>query len=152
MVDWLRLRELAGSDFTGKVPDVVLGLVLSPYEVPDAVRGYRTSDHKLKIEFRYIDGDEPSRRVQIDPFIQAMEGRHSGRLLSLAIDMNALGAKSVGLSISMRPIDQVGVRKAIDSAFEGFAKRSGSNLHHGLDTARRILATREADLFHQLAD
>lgn len=143
MKDWLRIGDMKELPMGAHEPDIVLGVVLSPYDVPDAVRGFITEDEHFRIEFRYIDGEEQGKDVEAGPHVIATEGKYSGRLLAMEIDVKAIGAKSVGLSIATM----------LHSAWEAVAKSFGSQSKERraiADTARRAVATREPELIQML--
>ena len=153
MTEWLRLGDIKDRPDSTKQPDFVVGVVLSPYDVPDAVRGSRTHEGRFRIEFRYIDGEEAGKEVRIGEHVVATEGRYSGRLLAMEVDVDAIGANSVGVSIQTGGPAQR-VKSTLDSAWEevdrGFGKHSRERRAIAA-TARRAVATRERDLLEQLA-
>ncbi len=152
MTEWLRLGDIQALSPTQGQPDVVLGVVVSPYDVPDAVRGFRTEAGRFRIEFRYIDGEEQGTQIKLGQHIVATEGKYSGRLLAMDIDIQSLGANSVGLSIEMGP-QQPPVKRTLDSAWEAVARSFGERSQERqaiAATARRAAATREKDLLGQL--
>lgn len=100
MNEWHKLTSSPGVRAADSGPDLQFNVVVSPYDVPEAVRGRRTSEGGLVIEFRYIDGEEPSKEVRLDDNIVVLEGKHSKRLLAIKVDVRALGAESVGLAIN----------------------------------------------------
>lgn len=152
MTEWLRLGDIKELPEGAREPDFVLGVVLSPYDVPDAVRGRRTDEGRFRIEFRYIDGEEQGKPVKVGPHVTATEGKYSGRLLAMEIDVNAIGANSVGVSIATGVAEQR-VKNTLDSAWDevakGFGKRSLESRAFAV-TARRAVATREHELLGQL--
>ncbi|MFO0782072.1 MAG: hypothetical protein U0636_00120 [Phycisphaerales bacterium] len=81
---------------------LVLDVAVSPYDVPDAVRAFRTAVGKLRIEFKYVDGDESSHDVRVDDFIVVTEGRRSNRVIAIEID-TANVPLPPPLSVSIRP-------------------------------------------------
>ena len=110
MTDWIRLNQIqqtadAGEDH-GPTPEpiepgVVVGLIVSPYDVPDAVRGFQKNGNVFRIEFRYIDGKEPARSpVEVEQHLTAVYGKHSGRLLAIEVDTDGVGTKNIGLKIT----------------------------------------------------
>jgi hypothetical protein len=150
MAEWLRLKEVPKSPTPVPVTGVVFDVMVSPYDIPEAVRGFRTPHGRFRIEFRYIDGTEPSGPERsLVPHVVAFEGRHTGRLLALEADVEAMGAKAVGVSIS--PI-QERLRQQLDSAWNAVAATHSSSAEKSVfENARNALRTREADLLKQLA-
>lgn len=144
MTEWLRLGDIKKLPEGAQEPDFVLGVVLSPYDVPDAVRGLRTNEGRFRIEFRYIDGEEQGKQVKVGPHVMATEGKYSGRLLAMEIDVDAIGANSVGVSIATK------LHSAWDEVDKSFSGQSTERRTIAA-TARRAVATREDELLHQLA-
>lgn len=98
--EWIDVDEskynVASEDSQG----VVIEMSVSPYDVPHYVRGNFDQDKNVfVIDFKYID-DETVREVRFDPHVSAVVGRKSGRVYSLLIDVEALGAGSVALKMS----------------------------------------------------
>lgn len=154
MPEWLRLKNLTASVNPPPVQGVILDVVVSPYDVPEAVRGFKTAAGRFRIEFRYIDGPEPASSPQIlNNHVVAFEGRHSKRLLALEVDIDAMGAQAVGLSISTSP-DQVTqwLRERIDSALNAVVERHTKPVEKQMvETTKAALKTRESDLLNQMA-
>lgn len=152
MSEWLRLGDLPGQPELAMEPDIVLGVVLSPYDVPDAVRGLRTDERRFRIEFRYIDGEEQGKQVKVGPHVTATEGKYSGRLLAMEVDVEAIGANSVGVSIATG-VAEDRVKSTLDSAWDEVTKGFGRLLpeRRAIAATRRAVATRENELLVQLA-
>ena len=144
MTEWLRLGDVKDLPESTSTPDFVLDVVLSPYDIRESVRGFRASEGKLRIEFRYIDGEEQGTVVKVGPHVTATEGKHSGRLLAMDIDVVAIGASSVGVSIA-----------TLDSAWDEVAKSLGMRSRERGEIAakaRKAVATRQEDLLGQLVE
>lgn len=155
MTQWLRLDSFRPSAPPGASPDLVLDVVLSPYQIPEAVRGFRKGEHRFRIELRYIDGPEPAGNdVRIDDCVVGTPGRHSGRLLALEIDMKSAGASSVGLCISTAQdaARYADWERALDAALASIVREGSSRADYGLfRTSAAALRDREPDLVRQLA-
>lgn len=153
MPEWLRLKNLSASLPPPSVPGMILDVVVSPYDVPEAVRGIKTADGRFRVEFRYIDGPEPASSPQtLDNHVVAFEGRYSKRLLALEVDVDAIGVQAVGLSISTH--DQVAerLRQRIDSALNAVvARHTEPRDKQMFETTKAALKTRESDLLNQMA-
>lgn len=62
-----------------------LVIELSPYETPKGVgAGFDEKTKRFVMDFRYID-EEPSKSCTLPNGIEITEGRHTGKLLSIAI-------------------------------------------------------------------
>jgi hypothetical protein len=80
---------------------VEVELIVSPYDVPEAVRGhYDESKKRFVIEFKYI-GDEGTKKHTHDKNLTYRVGESSGRLHALEIDVDALKADSVALNVKL---------------------------------------------------
>lgn len=78
---------------------VELTVMVSPYDVPEAVRGrYDTDLDRFVIEFKYIQTEEWERDRQTDSIALRL-GKNSGRLLGIEIDVQALRAGHVRLDV-----------------------------------------------------
>jgi hypothetical protein len=150
MGEWLRLKEAPPSPGNVPVAGVVFDVIVSPYDIPEAVRGFKTPNGRFRIEFRYIDGTEPSGpEKSLDQHVVAIVGRHTGRLLALEADVEAIGVQAVGVSITTVK-DRL--RQQIDSALNAVAKtRTSSEAKSVFEKARSAFRTREGDLLKQLS-
>lgn len=155
MTQWLRLDSFKQSAPRGPSPDLVLDVVVSPYQIPEAVRGFRKGDHRFRIELRYIDGPEPAGdEVRIDDCVVGTPGRYSGRLLALEIDMRSAGASTVGLCIStaQQSTPYESWERALDAALASIAREAASRAdYEHFRTSAAALRDREPNLVQQLA-
>lgn len=143
MGDWIRVDP---REFDLRSPqrlnNVEINLLVSPYDVPEGVRGaYDESIDRFVIEFRYI-GDEPWRREVPDRHLALRVGRKSNRLYGIEIDVKRLRAESVVLRVQVPEL----VRSAIEQLVRRpDARRDNYNL------AKDVIAKRKDELFSQLA-
>ncbi len=102
MSEWVRLdSEKLNTPQQEAIRGVNITVRMSPYDVPEAVRGYYDEDQeRFVIEFRYI-GEEPFRRKQKGKHITLRVGRHSGRLYGIEVDVKAMKAQSVDLILEV---------------------------------------------------
>lgn len=116
MDGWLKLKLAPIREAMQKVlskniePDVRFDLLVSPYDVPRAVRGAKQPDGTFLVEFQYVDGEEKGREVEIDPYVTITEGRYSNRVLAIRVAVDRLGAGSLGVVIKAK------VESALDKA------------------------------------
>lgn len=151
--EWLRLPDADQlRDGAAGVPDVVFDVVVSPYSVPDAVRGVRTSEGRFRIEFRYIDGPEPTAAPKaLDEHVRVIEGRHSGRLLAIEVDIDSLGAKSVGIAIKAEELDPSQFESRLSQILSDVAESaSDASEKSALESTRIALMQRREALAEQL--
>jgi len=74
-------------------------LYVSPYDVPEAVRGdFDGATQRFNIDFRYLS-EEDTRPEQIEPGLQAMVGIKSERLYRLSIDLSRQHVSAVELRL-----------------------------------------------------
>ena len=112
-------------------------LYLSPYDVPQAVRGYFDADsRRFRIEFKYI-GDEPLVEQRVDDTLGLQLGRYSGRLYALEIDLESLRANS---GATLRKIVQENVRKKLQQ----MASTGDEDNRDGYRLARELLLSHHA--------
>lgn len=134
MSEWLELDPTKLNVGTQKeIRGVQVNVHLSPYDVPDGVRGY--FDKKLNrfvIEFRYMGQEDPNEsvdRIDHQRHVRAIVGRHSRRLYRIEIDTISLQVKAVGLQFV----------NEIDAAFQGLEADTKKPLQRD-----RLHVTREA--------
>lgn len=79
---------------------VHLELSLSPYDIPERVRGYYSDELKrFVIEFRYIN-DEPLVERKLSDHVTAKEGKSSGRLYDVLVDVDAMNVGLITAAIT----------------------------------------------------
>lgn len=119
MDGWLKLklapiREAMQKALLRNVePDFRFELLVSPYDMPRAVRGAKQADGTFLVEFQYVDGEERGREVPIDPYVTITEGRYSNRVLAVRVAVDKLGARSLAVAIKAR----------VESAFDQAAQQ-----------------------------
>jgi hypothetical protein len=78
---------------------VHLEFSLSPYDIPEGVRGYYCDDAKrFIIEFKYMT-EEPVMERKLSEHVSVREGRNSGRLHDVLIDVDALNVDRITTAI-----------------------------------------------------
>ena len=124
---------------------IVVELLVSPYDVPEAVRGFFDDEiNRFAIEFKYIGGsDEPKKNNQQDKYLNFKIGENSERLYRLEIDVAALQANTVGLMI---------VQKEVNEALDQLIQQSGRiNRKDNYRLAKEAIVARTDQLFSGLA-
>ena len=143
MTEWLQLdgkqlnplqkREIRG---------VKIDVYLSPYDVPEAVRGfYDESVARFVIEFKYLG--EESTRLKRHKHLELRVGKNSGRLYRIDVDVESLKAEAVSLNMHIPEL----VSEAIDSLAPAAPDRGRDNY----DLAKQVISERKEDLFRELA-
>jgi len=85
-IDPSKLRTERG----GSTPAVHVSFYVSPYNIPSAVRSGCGAGHRKVIEFRYIDGDEPTVVTEHQRGWQLEVGRNSDRIFRIIVDDEAV--------------------------------------------------------------
>jgi hypothetical protein len=98
---WITLANehfpVEGTSLNGIKVDVLV----SPYDVPEAVRGYFCDERQcFIIEFKYISPEPTVERSQ-DENVKLSIGRHSGRLYAIHLDLRKFNANSVQLRLEV---------------------------------------------------
>lgn len=147
MSDWLKLDQskLARDRAETRTErGVEIRLTLSPYDVPEAVRGY--VDEQLKrfvIEFRYIQ-EEDWMRKEHDAHLGLRIGKNSSRLYGIEIDTAGLGASRVLLNTTVAEM----VDRALDSLSE---QPNGERRKGNYSVAKAVVDTESSELLRELA-
>jgi hypothetical protein len=72
---------------------------LSPYDIPESVRGYYCPDRKrFVIELKYIT-EEPLNERKLSNHVTVQEGKNSGRIYNVLIDVDALNVGLISAAI-----------------------------------------------------
>lgn len=109
-MDWIKTNTFDLSARRGKLTNRLdQHLVLSPYDVPNAVRTYSNESH-IVIEFKYINISENKQLYEGNADGVALEvGLHSKRLYKIFIDHSVIGQYDQDLLRQLIP-----VRSAVD--------------------------------------
>lgn len=95
---WIRLSARKYADeVPEKTQGVEFNVHVSPYDLPDAVRGWFDRERKrFVIEFRYLT-DEHTQSRTADQHVTFHVGERSGRVYRIEADVNSLGVDKVQL-------------------------------------------------------
>jgi hypothetical protein len=99
--EWIHLKpnEIDCKHQGGK-KGIHLEFSLSPYDIPDRVRGrYCPERKRFVIEFRYIS-EEPLTERRLTEHVSVKEGTNSGRLYDVLIDVDALNIGTITAAIT----------------------------------------------------
>lgn len=99
-MNWLPIKS---DDFDvkskGKRDGIHFEVSMSPYDIPQKVRGFFCKNRKrFVIEFKYLT-DEATKQRKLTPEVVASEGIKSGRLYTLEVDIQQLGVDKVSLLV-----------------------------------------------------
>jgi hypothetical protein len=118
---------------------VEIELYMSPYDIPQAVNGrYDESKKRFVIEFSYIAGDEPRKCVPQDEHLSLYVGKQTNRLYAIEVDIDALQAETVALTVSQR----------IQNAMDALSSQPPRANHQ---IAREVIRSKHAELLSRLA-
>ena len=79
---------------------IKIEISLSPYDVPEAVKGSYCSEHrKFIISFKYLTKESTKSR-RIGDYILVKEGVGSNRLIEMEIDVTALNVEEIKLEVA----------------------------------------------------
>jgi hypothetical protein len=117
------------------VNGVEMQVFVSPYDVPQAIRGaYDDSKHRFAIELKYVGDDEPLESRQPHDNVVMFVGKESGRLKRIEIDVDRLNVSAVALKII--------------SAIDSFAKQSHTfRRRTNYDAAKKAIEGQSRRLF-----
>ncbi len=110
-------------------------LVVSPYDVPRAVRGrYDELMKRFVIDLLYITKDEP-REASDENGLQLLRGRNSGRIYSIIVDVDGQGLDGVGLDIVHE------VQERVTSVLDDRMSTGGGSRSANARAVKQTLAT-----------
>ena len=140
---WVRVdpTEVERDIASRKGRGVELRLFLSPYDVPDAVRGrYDSNLGRFVIEFRYIQ-EEEWERDEHHEYITLRLGKNSRRILGIEIDVDRLKADHIKLDL----------RRMVGRRIRKIAKSGKRRVPQGnYDAAIDILHDKEREVLEEL--
>ncbi len=135
MVDQKDLMKKIGQK---KVKGVGINLFLSPYDIPEAVKGdYDEKAGQFIISFNYFTGVEDLQSEITDKNVTLKVGKNSNRIYKIVINVKALGAKVVQLAL-------------LKEVINNFEARSKSRNVENYEVAKRILSENQKEIFKQL--
>jgi len=143
MSDWIPIDfEQIEPPSRAQAGGVEINLFWSPYDVPEAVRGYydRSLD-RFVIEFKYIVDEQTTREHESEP-VSLRVGKHSARLYAIEVDVNRLKAPSVMLNTF--------VPETVDELIRKQSKASPKR-RDNMDVARKILSQSKEEVFRELS-
>jgi hypothetical protein len=145
MSDWVRVEpdEIDQPDIE-KLGHVEITMLMSPYDVPRAVKGGYSSDiKKFVIELRYQTDETVSSIDAEHGSITLWLGRSSGRIHRIVVDVDKLNVSSVEL--------RIGVEKAVSAALDQLKHRPRHlNRARNYDAALSAIMKNEERVFAEL--
>jgi hypothetical protein len=100
-MEWIPIANLSPRPERRNLQGVRVDLLVSPYDVPSALRGeYLRDKGCFLIEFKYISNEETYEKPEMEN-VTVRLGRNSGRLYAIELNVKALKATSVELRIKI---------------------------------------------------
>jgi hypothetical protein len=123
-----------------KIRGVEVELLVSPYDIPVAVRGcFDKSKNRFIIEFKYLV-PEKTKTLTLDQFVTYRIGESSQRLYALEVDVQWLREKAGEL--------EAGLSKEIDEALDKLAQKPRSSLREdNYRLAKDAVLAKQSELF-----
>src|ERR1044071_7101391 len=101
MSDWVEVTGARVPVEAHDRPGVLIHLLVSPYDVPLAARGRYDGEHKrFFIDLKYMSSEPVEERQEGELTLEV--GRRSKRIYSIGVDIDALNASAVGLTVAVR--------------------------------------------------
>jgi|SRR5688572_17793081 len=152
MKGWIAIDSLPEANWKHEtVHGVEIEVALSPYDVPQAVRGYMAGDSQwFVIEFRYLT-DERTSEKQVSETLIVTHGLHSQRIYAVKINVKALKTKAVGLKIKRGT--QPGVTcfsESVAETIDKFSSLQPSRSSEKYELNKAVVKTRDRELFRDV--
>ncbi|MGQ0814841.1 MAG: hypothetical protein ACT4O1_10305 [Gemmatimonadota bacterium] len=142
---WIRVdpEEFERQAIGRKGRGIEFTVFVSPYDVPEAIRGrYDERKKRFLIEFKYIQ-NEPWRLQPQDDHVALRLGENSGRLQGIEVDVVALKAAHIKLDLINR-VERTIERAASGHGIAAAQKRiPEDNYHIALD----VIETKKDEIF-----
>jgi len=108
MAKWIELdASTISDDERSEVSGVEIRVGLSPFDIPDGVRGYYDDQRqRFVIEFRYIGNHEEKVAGPKDGHITIMVGKTSGRLYEIHVDIDKVSSQGIKLTLLKPEVDK----------------------------------------------
>ena len=145
---WLKLdpTEFQRPERT-EIDGIKVHVFVSPYDVPEAVRGrYDFASKRLFVEFKYLD-DEKSVEKPVDAVSTVRVGKNSGRILAIHVYVGPLEGKHVGAG-SYMPKFARAFKLAIDKFSE--SQQIDSSRLKNYEVAEEVISERGEQLFKEV--
>lgn len=97
---WIRVdTHVLSKETTKEIRGVKVKVSVSPYDIPQLVRGYRDQESNFfVVEFKYM-AEEPLKSIQKNPHIEMEVGANSGRIHKIKVDVVGLDCRAVELEV-----------------------------------------------------
>jgi hypothetical protein len=125
---------------------IQIAVSLSPYDIPDAVRGrFESRLGRFVIEFSYIEAE----KWDLHPHREGLflrVGKNSGRLYGIEVDVKQHHGQPIALTMRLPKL----VSKAIDA--ELAQNRKADSRQENYELAKSVLSNEGHTLYSQLAE
>jgi hypothetical protein len=103
MAEWIELDpEQLNQNERTCVNGIEINVGLSPYDIPERVRGSYDDDiGRFVIEFEYLDDNEPREISWQNEHVTLCVGENTGCLYAIHVDVESLGADAVKVRVSV---------------------------------------------------
>jgi hypothetical protein len=145
MANWIRVdQDAVGQPAAQKLRGVDVTVYFSPFDVPPAVRGnYDSTRKSFVIQFNYFSAEEELQPQKSGQIVFKV-GKRSRRLYEIEIDVDAIGAKTVGLKVSTANAQHV--LDAANAAIEVISQAAGQPAKSNYIAARGAISQVEQRL------
>ncbi len=146
---WLKVQSDRYDEPAEVGLDVAVDIFISPYDIPDGVRGgYDQETKRFVVEFRYMV-DEPYQKPETDGPVQVRLGKYSRRLVGLEIDVDGLRASTVTVRAEA-PRQPATPFQAVETAIQAMDPERATR-RENYSVTRKVLADKQEELFGSLA-
>lgn len=149
---WIELKSGAEKiKHRSKLNGVDVTFYVSPYDVPEAVRGfYNEKKEQFIIEFKYL-GEEGLEKRVMDQYVTLRVGKNSKRLYVIEIDVKGLRARQFS-NVSVKVTFKDEVQEEIEQALTGLLQKPPSTLRReNYKLAKDALQSKRHELFAAIA-
>jgi len=138
MAEWLQIDlDTEAAERHERIQGVSVALLVSPYDIPAAVRGFfDESKRRFIVEFKYM-GEEPTEMSRQDHYANLIVGKNSRRLYGMELDVEALQAERVEV--------RIGIIKEVNEALDQLVRKplSPNRLDNYLLAKDAVLITQD---------
>ena len=142
---WIRVTP---SNYVALGDAIEVGILISPYDIPDGVRGGYDKDlGRFVVEFRYMV-DEEYRHFDVDDGVCIRLGKHSSRIVGIEVDVDRLNISQVTVKVDRSAAASAAIDKAIRNVEK--AKDARARRRENYVVAQRVLEDKHDDIFSNM--
>jgi hypothetical protein len=146
MSNWISIdhRDINLTKSSENFKGIKVNIYVSPYDIPEALRGYYdTGIDKFIIEFYYISDESVKRNKQSD-HITLEIGKNSNRIYKIIIDVKSIKANTIDLNLIPKKVES-----AIDQFVNSIEPRERKNENYKI--AKDLLSKKKDEIYSELA-